>query len=128
MKKIFVATDFSDAAVNAGKYAVELARHFKAKLFLFHAFVPPVEIPESYLFFTTEQVGEKALEQLDREEKTINKYKIVTIEKIAAEGNPTDALLAEAAKQQAYLIICGMKNTGRIAKKIFGSTATSLVH
>lgn len=48
MKKILVATDFSSAAFNAAKYAVEMASAIHADILLFHVYQIPViysEVP-----------------------------------------------------------------------------------
>lgn len=127
MKNIFIVTDFSETSVNAGFYGIELARHFKAKVFLFHAYQAPVPIPESYVFFTPEQAGEEAIKRLKKEAETINKYGLVDIQLCASEGLVTDTALSEAQRVEADLVICGMKGNGKTFKKIFGSTATTLI-
>ncbi|MBC7536260.1 MAG: universal stress protein [Ferruginibacter sp.] len=126
MKNIFIATDFSEASLNAAKYAVALAGHFNSTIFLFNAYQTPVSIPESYIFFTVEQVGEEVMMLLEKEEKIISRYGMVPIEKCMAEGNPVNTILSEATKRKADLIVCGMKGSGKILKRIFGSTATDL--
>ena len=47
MKKIFVATDFSDVSINAVVYAAEMAKHFGSTLSIIHVY-------ESPLFYTAE--------------------------------------------------------------------------
>ena len=126
MINILIATDFSEASLNAGKYAVALASHFNSKIFLFNAYQTPISIPESYIFYTVEQVGEEVMALLEKEEKIINEPGMVPIEKCIAEGSPVNTILSEAIKRKADLIVCGMKGSGKILKRIFGSTATDL--
>ncbi|MEO6670325.1 MAG: universal stress protein [Ferruginibacter sp.] len=127
MKNIFIVTDFSDASIDAGYYGVELARHFKANVFLFHAYQAPVPIPESYFVISPEQLSEEAIKRLKVEAETINKYHLVNIQTCAAEGATADIILSEAKRVGAELIICGMKGGGKIFRKIFGSTTTTLI-
>ena len=127
MKNIFIVTDFSEASVNAGFYGVELAKHFKAKIFLFHAFEAPVTIPESYIFYTAEDMGKEAMNHLRNEAETINRYSLVDIQLYASEGAATKTILEEAKRVGADIIICGMKGNAKTWKKILGSTATGLI-
>lgn len=126
MKNILIATDFSSASVNAGKYAVQLATHFAAKLFLFNSYVPPVQIPESYLIFDTENPAGDAMQQLDKEEKIINSEGFTVVEKTIGEGRPAEAIASEATRLKADVVVCGMKGSGKAIRKLFGSTVTAL--
>lgn len=127
MKSIFVATDFSEASRNAAAYAVNLARTFQAKIYLFHAYQAPVQVPESYIFYTTEDVWKTVKALLDKEVEAINPEKDVKIEVCGSEGASANTIHNNAAIYSADLIICGMKGSGKAIRKIFGSTVTALV-
>lgn len=127
MENMLIVTDFSDASVNAGRYAIFLAKQFHVKIKLLHVFQLPVEIPESYLIYPVEQLGEQAMELLISEAKLLEEQSGTTIEKYVAGGNVTDTILSEAERLNADFIICGMKGANNILKRIFGSTATALV-
>jgi nucleotide-binding universal stress UspA family protein len=126
MKNIFIVTDFSDASKNAGLYGIELAKQFNADVVLFHAYQTPVQIPESYIFYTTEDVCETARQLLKQEADMINPGNRVKLEISCAEGIPSDTIISEAAKATSDLIICGMKGMAKAFRKIFGSTTSSL--
>jgi nucleotide-binding universal stress UspA family protein len=126
MKNILIVTDFSAASHNAGLYGIALAKQFNAKVFLFHAFVAPVPVPESYAFFTAEDAWKWAEEGLLKEAQTINPDQVVDLEICGREGIAVNAILESAALKNADIIICGMKATGKGIKKIFGSTITGL--
>lgn len=127
MKNIFVVTDFSGASQNAGRYGIGLAKHFNAKLFLFHSYQAPVQIPESYIFYTTEDVAQSAKELLEKEVALINPDKQVDIEICVADGATANTIVSEAKKRKADVIICGMKGAAKGLRKIFGSTTSALI-
>jgi len=80
MKNIFIVTDFSEASQNAGRYAVEMAKYFNANVFLFHAYQVPVQVPESYFVYSTEDVWANVKSQLEAEAVSINPDKLVNVE------------------------------------------------
>lgn len=126
MKNIFIVTDFSEASQNAGRYGVELAKYFRANVFLFHAYQAPVLVPESYVLYTTEDVGASAKELLKKEEAMINPGNLVNFEICCDEGIASNAIISEATKRKADVIVCGMKGMAKTFRKIFGSTTTTL--
>lgn len=126
MKNIFIVTDFSEASKNAGLYGIELAKLFDANVILFNAYQTPVQIPESYIFFTPEDVCESTKLLLKQEAVMINPGNKVNMEIYCAEGLPSDTIIAEAIKRESDLIICGMKGIAKAFRKIFGSTTSAL--
>ncbi|CAN5751699.1 hypothetical protein BH11BAC4_BH11BAC4_18430 [soil metagenome] len=126
MENIFVVTDFSAASRNAALYGIALAKQFGAKLFLFHAYQVPVQIPESYLFYTTEDVWKTVKELLEKEVVAIDPEKVVDIEICGGEGAAAHSIIQHAGAAKADLIICGMKETIKGLRRIFGSTTTAL--
>ena len=126
MENIFIVTDFSAASHNAALYGIELAKSFGAKVFLFHAYQVPVQVPESYIFYTTEDVWQTIKELLEKEAVALDPGKTVSIEICGGEGTPAHAILDQARTRKADLIICGMKETVKGLRRIFGSTTTAL--
>ncbi|MEP7165706.1 MAG: universal stress protein [Ferruginibacter sp.] len=126
MKNILIVTDFSNAAQNAGRYGIELAKYFNAKVFLFNAFQVPIQVPESYLFYSVENTGEITMELLKKEAEMINPGNLVAMEICGAEGTAANAIISEATNREADMIICGMKSSVKTLRRIFGSTITTL--
>ena len=126
MKNIFIVTDFSAASRNAAMYGIELAKHFTSKVYLFHAFQSPVQVPESYILYNTEDVWSNIKELLVKESEIINPDKLVDIEICGSEGAAAKAINTEAMIKNADLIICGMKSTAKGLRRVFGSTTTAL--
>jgi len=128
MKKILVATDFSDASINAFLYAVNLARATGAAVHLYHVYHSVQPIPESYLVYTTPDLWPSIKEKLETMVKGTGLAGSLNISISADHGRASDLILKEAAAVKADLIICGTKHTSPDLKKIFGSTATALSH
>lgn len=126
MKKIFIVTDFSEASQNAGKYAIQLAKFWRADVALFNVYQTPVQVPESYIVYSPEDVWASTRELLEKEAKLINPDNLVTVELCGSIGVPADTIVAEAEKRNVDVIVCGMKGMGKTFRKIFGSTTTSL--
>ena len=56
MKTILVATDFSESSDQASKYAVELAKAFKAKIVLYNAYQLLVPFPDGAVVMDPEVI------------------------------------------------------------------------
>jgi nucleotide-binding universal stress UspA family protein len=126
MQTLLIATDFSAASHNALLYGVGLAEYLNAKIVLFHAwqsFVPTADVPEIVPDETLRQSSE---ENLVEEVQSLTTAGGVSIETLAKEGSPADAIVWAARDVKANWIMAGMKGSGKTVRKIFGSTATSL--
>lgn len=126
MKNILIATDFSGASRTAAMYGAALARQFGANIFLFHAYQTPIQVPESYVLYTSDDVWAAAKELLQKEIEAINPSGDLNIEITGGEGMATQAILKEAERVKADLIICGMKSNAKPFRRLFGSSTTGL--
>lgn len=66
MKRILLATDFSPAALNAARYAADLAIATKAELVLFHVYDLTMLFLQVPLPITTEQMQTDSEEELSQ--------------------------------------------------------------
>ena len=126
MKTILIATDFSAASGNASLYGTELAKALKAKIILFNAYKVPqpggaldVSISRYDIMMQTDK------RLLDEADFLDPKREIIEI--ICDEGVAEDVIVNIANEKKVDFIIAGMKGSGNSLKKIFGSTATSLI-
>ncbi|HLG34389.1 MAG TPA: universal stress protein, partial [Bacteroidia bacterium] len=131
MKTILLATDYSKAAANALKYAIELAEFTKAKLVLFHAYdipVPVAEVPVVIPVAMSElkEENEKAIKNLETKILKQTAGKII-VESFIGCGMPVNEILKALRKKKADVVIMGMKGAGKISERIIGSTATFLM-
>lgn len=125
MKTILIATDFSAAARNASLYGVQLAKAVGANVILLNAFEVPK--PASALGVSISRYSVMMI--TDRrllEEADILDPKGSMIEIVCDEGDAADVIINIAKEKKADLVVTGMKGTGRMVKKLFGSTATIL--
>jgi len=129
IKTILVATDFSNDAETAVETVIELAKAFGAKLELFHAY--HVEIPPIYAGFGGDFTRPEDILGPIREgaEATMNRL----VEEVAAKGVPVQgriamdhasrAILEEAERVLADLIVIGTRGLTGLEHLVLGSTA-----
>ena len=131
-RHILVAIDFSRFSQAALKRAVELGRHYDAKLSLIHAIEPivfatgdtdGVIVPYDYveqerlLFESAKKRLDKLAGSLDYPNAT---YKVIW-------GTPKSAILSYAEAQSVDLIVAGSHGHRGLAR-LMGSTTSALVH
>lgn len=126
MKTILVATDFSDAARNASKYAIELAKAVKAKVIFFHAYHIPVTVSETPVIINYPELEETNLELLKHEKLMLNADNL-DVEYYTTAGLAVDEILEIEKKDKPDLIVMGMSGAGKLSEFILGSVSTSLI-
>lgn len=133
MKKIFVATDFSEVSVNAVRYAASLARDFNTSLTIVHVY-------ESPMFYTAEmpytaiEAAEK-MAQTDAETKMAQlltdlskDFSSLTVAKVIKRGISAEAITTEAEENGADLLVAGSTGAGMIERTLIGSTTSALIN
>ncbi|GAA4746298.1 universal stress protein [Flavisolibacter ginsenosidimutans] len=128
MKKIFIATDFSPASHTAAVYGMQLARAMQAAVILFSAY--EVSHPTGALNVQASRLAamEETKKRLADEADRLVAGNGGQLEIVCEEGVPAAAILAVAKEKSADLLVVGMTGGGNRLKKLFGSTATSLVN
>jgi len=130
MKTILVPTDFSDAARNASRYAVNLAKHLNYRVLLFHVFNMPMLVDSE--FSAPEMIDLQGMEQdhkkrLEEEAELLQKGTDVVIVCQAASGFTVDEIAEIEQKEKPDLIVMGLSPSGRISEFVFGSISTDVV-
>jgi nucleotide-binding universal stress UspA family protein len=128
MKKILLATDFSPAARNAALYGIQLAIAVKADVILFSAYQVPRPFAALNVQISRFAVMEDTKKKLADEAGAVVEGHVTQLEIVCDEGTPHESILAIAKEKEVDLIVVGMKGTGNSLKRLFGSTATSLVN
>jgi nucleotide-binding universal stress UspA family protein len=111
MKKILVATDFSDAAKNAVQYAAALAQQFNASLHLLHVYMQPapaLDVPVVWAD-TVETMQKEKSAQLMAEASSLRSSYPIQVSSDVVLGFTGESIATEAGKAEADLVVVGMK-------------------
>lgn len=131
--RILVGTDFSDFSKEALDYAILLAKHFGADLYLVHAFEEPVYIPGVTSLAgpgTVEWVHafreaeRKRLETLAAEARRQG----IEVRPILKEGAPFREIPKAAEELKADLIVLGTHGRTGLDRLMMGSVAERVAH
>lgn len=130
MNCIFSATDFSDSAQNAVKYAAGLASTSKARLILFHAFHVPIvasEVPT--MMFTLSEMEKEGMANLDKlaKELILEYPTIPEISCICRHGFVVEEIESLVNTLTADLVVMGLQGHSFISEKLIGSNTSTLV-
>lgn len=133
MKKIICATDYSDNAITALKYAYKMSEKLNASLLVTHVFNYPTVLG-----------GEFTVHFQDLEEATFKQEQIqlnafckkhlgadfdkvrVTME-VIEDNSVVKALVSKADKINAFMIVAGMKGKSALKDFIMGNTTRKLI-
>ncbi len=131
MKTILCPTDFSKGSENAVRYAVELARKYKSKIILMHAYETPViytDVSVSAVQIDFNVLKDDALKQLKKfHAKVLEKGKDVPFELILQQGLPSARTTEIATEKKVDMIV--MANTSSTEEQRFfiGSNASRVI-
>lgn len=130
-KKVLFPTDFSEGALKALPYAVELVRQFSGKLFLVHVVydianasglhVPHISIDQMYKELQTGAMSE--LEKFGYSQRK----DIKDVEYHVLKGVPYEEIVSFSEKNAVDLIVIGSHGRRGIDRVLFGSTAERVV-
>ena len=122
IKKIILATDFSDISKDASSDALLLARTYKAELIVLHAFdINAWNAPSSYYFIEeARQRGKNVLKELAESFD-------LEVETIFTEGDPGHEIVRIAEELNADLIVLGTHGYTGWKRFTLGSVAEFVV-
>lgn len=135
IKNILVATDFSDCATRALKYAVELGRSTEAKLFILHAYRIPggttgTPYPMTGMYADTvsiqEQMAKEVKQSLEELERLHLKGQRVRYELISTCNFPEEAIEEAISENNIDLVVMGNRGESSL-ERLLGSTTTHLM-
>ncbi|MFT3825603.1 MAG: universal stress protein [Chitinophagaceae bacterium] len=128
MQNILVPVDFSAVSRNAASYAAELARIFRSRLLLFHAYMIPAPVSEvPYNMITIDEQQQENERLIKQEANFLHTTYGIEVEWLVRIGIPSDEIKALAAERAADLIVMGIKGLGGL-DKIIGSTTVNVVN
>jgi nucleotide-binding universal stress UspA family protein len=131
VKSILVPIDFSDYSRSALKYAVEIAKFFKAKMCLIYV-IEPIVYPSD---FSMGQVSIPAIDHdsFNRSQEELKKLadeeigSTVEVEVIIKSGKPFVEINECASEKDIDLIIIATHGNTGVEHLLFGSTAEKVV-
>lgn len=131
MKTILCPTDFSKSSENAVNYAVEIARTFKSKIILMHAYETPViytDVTVSSVQLDFELLRESALKQLKKfYTKMLEHVKDVQFELILQQGLPSSRTVEIATEKKVDMIVMATTASTQVQRFLIGSNASRVI-
>ena len=131
MKTILCPTDFSKSSENAVKYAVEMARLFKSRIILMHAYETPViytDVTVSSVQIDFEMLREGALKQLKKfYAKILESVKDVTFELVLQQGLPSARTVEIAIEKKADMVVMASTASNQVQRFLIGSNASRVI-
>jgi universal stress protein A len=128
IKSILCPVDFSEASLNAVRYACEFAKAMNAKVYLLNVVEPrPMVADMSMNYIPLEEDLEKAAtEDIDVMKSDIVKKGIAALSDIRI-GQPADIILTLAADPEINLVIMGSHGKTGLSRLLMGSVAEEVV-
>ena len=127
MKSILVATDFSNNAKNALKYANAFAEATQHQLLLMNVYMPSVgQYSPVHAIIAEETINEKS--RCHKQLKSlVAKYATVPTEDIVAEGEAINEIIKTCKKSKANFIVVGTHGASGIKKALVGSNTSKVI-
>jgi len=131
VKNVLFPTDFSEGALHALPYAVDMARTGNAKLYLLHVvydvatasglYVPHISFDQMYI--DLEKSAQKELEKFALEE--VQDFK--NVEYAVLRGIPYEAILKFVEAKNIDLIVIATHGRKGLDRFLFGSTSEKVI-
>ncbi|GAB4536494.1 MAG: universal stress protein [Thermodesulfovibrionia bacterium] len=131
VERILFPTDFSEGARHALHYAVDLARHYSARLYILHVIYDIAKATESHIpHISADEIYSEmtkwAMDELER--CCIEEVRgLPNVERIVIKGIPHEEIVKFAVDKEIDMIVMGTYGRTGIQKLIFGDTAEKVV-
>jgi nucleotide-binding universal stress UspA family protein len=130
IKKIILATDFSDISEDASSHALLLAKNYKAELIALHVFDPSAWNVPSHYYLSFEGAAESLGEARQKGKnalKELAKSFDLEVETIFTDGDPGHQIIRIAEELNADLIVLGTHGYSGWKRFTIGSVAELVV-
>jgi universal stress protein A len=133
IKKILLATDFSDNSKWALSYALSFAQKYDAKLYILHVIQQPIYPLGMYAeisFDAMDKFNRNVSEVTEREMKNLCETglgEFKNYESLILSGTPFLEILRTAKEKEVDLIVVGTHGRTGLDHVLFGSTAEKVV-
>jgi len=130
IKRILFPTDFSEGAMNALPYAVDMVRHYGARLYMLHVMhdiaVSGLHIPHVSLDVIHKEIEAEASKEIEKF-GVMERQDIKNIEYVILRGVPYEEILKFVEKNNIDLIVMGTHGRKGLDRVLFGSVAERVV-
>jgi nucleotide-binding universal stress UspA family protein len=131
-KRVLCPVDFSDASLNALKYAISMAQEADAQLTVLHVVAHEFEYDPDIVYDAGMTIGsfvKQREEALHRrlQEAVATAPEFCRVESLMTHGKPWRDVLRIAAERQSDLIVIGVQGRGAADLLFFGSTTQHVV-
>lgn len=130
MKKILLATDFSEGSVAANHQAIKLAAMCGSDILYFHAYTPPFQDPNTPVT-VMEDIYEAASEHIKASLKELvvsAKSQGIRSTYNLGFGDLSTGISELIEEENVDLVVVGKTEDPGLLERILGSTATHLIH
>lgn len=131
VERILFPTDFSEGSYHALPYAVDLARHYNAKLYVAHVIYDFTKASDAHIPHISVDVIYKEMSewaQKELEKCCVEEIRgLPNVEKVVLSGIPYEEIINFAAKEKIDMIVIGTYGRVGLERFIFGSTAERVV-
>jgi nucleotide-binding universal stress UspA family protein len=135
VSKLLVATDGSDTAWKAVKYAVGFAKQISASITLLSvidksAFIVqsiPVDMA-SNLIAPIDDYLQQAVEGYTQKAEKLCKKNGIKVKIVIRSGHPVEEIIKEAKRSKASIIVLGSHGKGMLESAVLGSITHGVIH
>jgi nucleotide-binding universal stress UspA family protein len=137
ISKILVATDGSETALKASRYAVDLAKQLSASITVLSVidnrslqsyYTVPLEVTTVHIMEPVEDfLREAAKKDVDRVKKLCEK-KGVSCRGVISTGHPAEEIIKEAERSRSNLVVLGSHGKSALAAVFLGSVTYGVIH
>lgn len=133
MKKIFVATDFSEVSDNAVRYAADMAVYYEASLNLIHVYESPLFYTAEMPYTAIETAEKMAKDDAEKKMKELTEslaisYPLVSVSTSIKRGISAEAITETADSNGADVLVAGATGAGVVERTLIGTTTTQLIN
>jgi nucleotide-binding universal stress UspA family protein len=131
VEKILFPTDFSEGSFHALHFAVDLSKHYNAKLYILHIVYDVFKATDSHIpHISADELYKEMTEWADKELDACCLEEIrglPNVDKKVLKGVPYEEIINFASKENIDMIIMGTYGKKGLERFIFGSTAEKVV-
>jgi len=130
MEKILVPVDGSEQSHKAIAFAVDLASHYNATIYLLHVFRLTI-IPEGlgeYVVLDRVQLRALGAKIIAAAEQEAKGHGVERVETAVVEGDPAERIIGYAKEHDMDIIVIGKRGLGTFKALLLGSVSSKVTH